>query len=358
MPGAGSHLAQHGHDGLVVFGWGSGADTTAPSMPHCRRSLYRTVQHARTHSPFPPRKRLFGPWLGRRQPCLLDPQSLPKHRLSRDIPVAHCEHQPRPHGCPERHQWHGPVAVGADVALRLCTPNGPPAAESCGPPPAPCHGTQPRGVTSPWRMASPHRGAWHHPAMAHSHTALARGATSGSPALGWGKGAWGHPSGVPVSLAAMGTRVPGAGDRRDSRAPWPFSTAARRTLRAQPRHTASERSTDPSSPQKPPDWGRTLPIHPKGLTGAGWGRQQGGLLAPRPGGGSQARSELPRADARCLCERAHILQIPGSRPEIPQSYISHIWFQLGSGEGEPLTNPGRLFGGGYFPRPEGMCAKL
>lgn len=358
MPGAGSHLAQHGHDGLVVFGWGSGADTTAPSMPHCRRSLYRTVQHARTHSPFPPRKRLFGPWLGRRQPCLLDPQSLPKHRLSRDIPVAHCEHQPRPHGCPERHQWHGPVAVGADVALRLCTPNGPPAAESCGPPPAPCHGTQPRGVTSPWRMASPHRGAWHHPAMAHSHTALAQGATNRSPALRWGKGAWGHPSGVPVSLAAMGTRVPGAGDRRDSRAPRPFSTAARRTLRAQPRHTASERSTDPSSPQKPPDWGRTLPIHPKGLTGAGWGRQQGGLLAPRPGGGSQARSELPRADARCLCERAHILQIPGSRPEIPQSYISHIWFQLGSGEGEPLTNPGRLFGGGYFPRPEGMCAKL
>lgn len=358
MPGAGSHLAQHGHDGLVVFGWGSGADTTAPSMPHCRRSLYRTVQHARTHSPFPPRKRLFGPWLGRRQPCLLDPQSLPKHRLSRDIPVAHCEHQPRPHGCPERHQWHGPVAVGADVALRLCTPNGPPAAESCGPPPAPCHGTQPRGVTSPWRMASPHCGAWHHPAMAHSHTALAQGATNRSPALRWGKGAWGHPSGVPVSLAAMGTRVPGAGDRRDSRAPRPFSTAARRTLRAQPRHTASERSTDPSSPQKPPDWGRTLPIHPKGLTGAGWGRQQGGLLAPRPGGGSQARSELPRADARCLCERAHILQIPGSRPEIPQSYISHIWFQLGSGEGEPLTNPGRLFGGGYFPRPEGMCAKL
>lgn len=358
MPGAGSHLAQHGHDGLVVFGWGSGADTTAPSMPHCRRSLYRTVQHAGTHSPFPPRKRLFGPWLGRRQPCLLDPQSLPKHRLSRDIPVAHCEHQPRPHGCPERHQWHGPVAVGADVALRLCTPNGPPAAESCGPPPAPCHGTQPRGVTSPWRMASPHCGAWHHPAMAHSHTALAQGATNRSPALRWGKGAWGHPSGVPVSLAAMGTRVPGAGDRRDSRAPRPFSTAARRTLRAQPRHTASERSTDPSSPQKPPDWGRTLPIHPKGLTGAGWGRQQGGLLAPRPGGGSQARSELPRADARCLCERAHILQIPGSRPEIPQSYISHIWFQLGSGEGEPLTNPGRLFGGGYFPRPEGMCAKL
>lgn len=358
MPGAGSHLAQHGHDGLVVFGWGSGADTTAPSMPHCRRSLYRTVQHAGTHSPFPPRKRLFGPWLGRRQSCLLDPQSLPKHRLSRDIPVAHCEHQPRPHGCPERHQWHGPVAVGADVALRLCTPNGPPAAESCGPPPAPCHGTQPRGVTSPWRMASPHCGAWHHPAMAHSHTALAQGATNRSPALRWGKGAWGHPSGVPVSLAAMGTRVPGAGDRRDSRAPRPFSTAARRTLRAQPRHTASERSTDPSSPQKPPDWGRTLPIHPKGLTGAGWGRQQGGLLAPRPGGGSQARSELPRADARCLCERAHILQIPGSRPEIPQSYISHIWFQLGSGEGEPLTNPGRLFGGGYFPRPEGMCAKL
>lgn len=263
MPGAGSHLAQHGHDRLVVFGWGSGADTTAPSVPHCRRSLYRTVQHAGTHSPFPPRKRLFGPWLGRRQPRLLDPQSLPKHRLSRDIPVAHCEHQPRPHGCPERHQRHGPVAVGADVALRLCTPNGPPAAESCGPPPAPCHGTQPCGVTSPWRMASPHRGAWHHPAMAHSHTALARGATSGSPALGWGKGAWGHPSGVPVSLTAMGTRVPGAGDRRDSRAPWPFSTAARRTLRAQPRHTASERSTDPSSPRSPQTGGGHFPYTPR-----------------------------------------------------------------------------------------------
>lgn len=357
MPGAGSHLAQHGHDGLVVFGWGSGADTTAPSVPHCRRSLYRTVQHAGTHSPFPPRKRLFGPWLGRRQPRLLDPQSLPKHRLSRDIPVAHCEHQPRPHGCPERHQRHGPVAVGADVALRLCTPNGPPAAESCGPPPAPCHGTQPRGVTSPWHMASPHRGAWHHPAMAHSHTALARGATSGSPALGWGKGAWGHPSGVPVSLAATGTRVPGWGPQRQQGTTAIQHRRQTHAPRPAPAHGVRTEHR-PLIPPKPPDWGRTLPIHPKGLTGAGWGRQQGGLLAPRPGGGSQARSELPRADARCLCERAHILQIPGSRPEIPQSYISHIWFQLGSGEGEPLTNPGRLFGGGYFPRPEGMCAKL
>lgn len=185
MPGAGSHLAQHGHDGLVVFGWGSGADTTAPSMPHCRRSLYRTVQHAGTHSPFPPRKRLFGPWLGRRQPCLLDPQSLPKHRLSRDIPVAHCEHQPRPHGCPERHQWHGPVAVGADVALRLCTPNGPPAAESCGPPPAPCHGTQPRGVTSPWRMASPRHGTQPHGPGTGSHERV--------PGAGMGKGCLGAP---------------------------------------------------------------------------------------------------------------------------------------------------------------------
>lgn len=183
MPGAGSHLAQHGHDGLVVFGWGSGADTTAPSMPHCRRSLYRTVQHAGTHSPFPPRKRLFGPWLGRRQPCLLDPQSLPKHRLSRDIPVAHCEHQPRPHGCPERHQRHGPVAVGADVALRLCTPNGPPAAESCGPPPAPCHGTQPRGVTSPWRMASPRHGTQPHGPGTGSHEPVP-GAEMGKGCLG------------------------------------------------------------------------------------------------------------------------------------------------------------------------------
>lgn len=185
MPGAGSHLAQHGHDGLVVFGWGSGADTTAPSVPHCRRSLYRTVQHAGTHSPFPPRKRLFGPWLGRRQPRLLDPQSLPKHRLSRDIPVAHCEHQPRPHGCPERHQRHGPVAVGADVALRLCTPNGPPAAESCGPPPAPCHGTQPRGVTSPWRMASPRHGTQPHGPGTGSHERV--------PGAGMGKGCLGAP---------------------------------------------------------------------------------------------------------------------------------------------------------------------
>lgn len=87
-------------------------------------------------------------------------------------------------------------------------------------------------------------------------------------------------------------------------------------------------------------------------------RQAGGLLAPRLGQGSQARSELPWADARCLWERVRILRIPGSRPEIPQSYILHIWFQLGSGEGEPVTNPGWLFGRGYFPRPEGMCAKL
>lgn len=149
------------------------------------------------------------PWLGQRQLCLLDPQCLPNRRLSRDIPVAHCERQLHPYGCLERLQRHGPVAVGADVALRRCTPNGPPAAESCSSPPAPCHGTQPRGITSPWRTASPHHHAWHHPAVAHSHTALARGATSGSPALGLGKGAWGHPSGIPVSLTATGTRVPG-----------------------------------------------------------------------------------------------------------------------------------------------------
>lgn len=90
---------------------------------------------------------------------------------------------------------------------------------------------------------------------------------------------------------------------------------------------------EPTSPQNPRTGRQGLPRDPKRLTGAGRRWWAGGLLAPRPGWGSQARSELPRADARCLCERAHILRIPGSRPEIPQSYILHIWFQLGSGEG-------------------------
>lgn len=116
---------------------------------------------------------------------------------------------------------------------------------------------------------------------------------------------------------------------------------------------------DPYAPKIPSLGGsNTSPPSRERLTGVGRQQRAGGLFAPRPGRGSQVRSELPRADARCLWELTCILWIPGSRPEVPQSYILHIWFQLGSGEGEPVSDPGWLFGRGYFLRPEGMCAKL
>lgn len=45
---------------------------------------------------------------------------------------------------------------------------------------------------------------------------------------------------------------------------------------------------------------------------------------------SRAGKIFLRADARGLCERFSILKIPGPSPEIPQSNIFHIWFQLGN----------------------------
>lgn len=168
------------------------------------------------------------------------------------------------------------------MALRLCTPNGPPAAESCGPPPALCHGTQPRGVTSPWRMASPHRGAWHHPAMAHSHTALARGATNGSPALGWGKGAWGHPSGVPVSLTATGTRVPSWGPQRQQGTTAIQHRRQTHAPRPAPAHGVRTEHR-PLIPPKAPRLGADTSHTPLGTHRSRMGTAAGRAARPSPG---------------------------------------------------------------------------
>lgn len=205
------------------------------------------------------------------------------------------------------------------------------------------------GIAPPLRMASPFHGTQPHSPGTGSHERV--------PCAGIGKGCLGAPKWHPCVPHSYGDMCAWLGTTE---------TAGHRGHSAPPPDTRSAPSPNTQRPNRaqtplPPEaprLGLDTSHSPQGTHRSRIGMVAGGLLAPRPGGGSQARSELPRADARCLCEPAHILRIPGSRPEIPQSYISHIWFQLGSGEGEPLTNPGWLFGGGYFPRPEGMCAKL
>lgn len=63
---------------------------------------------------------------------------------------------------------------------------------------------------------------------------------------------------------------------------------------------------------------------------------------------SRAGKKLLQADARCLCKRFSILRIPGTWPEIPQSNIFHIWFQLGNEKGKARhqlqqASPWKLF---------------
>lgn len=280
MPGAGSHLPQHSHDGLVVFGWGSGADTTAPSMPHCRRSLYRTAQHAGTHSPFPPRKCLFGPWLGRRQPCLLDPQSLPKHRLSRDIPVAHCEHQPRPHSCPERHQW--PRGGGCRRGPAALHPKRAPGSRKLRPSSrsVPRHTATRRhlamahGITPPRRMASPCHGTQPHGPGTGSHEWV--------PGAGMGKGCLGAPKWRPCvphshgdTCAWLGTAET-AGHHGHSAPPPDARSAPSPGTRVRTEHR-------PLIPPKAPRLGADTSHTPLGTHRSRMGTAAGRAARPSPG---------------------------------------------------------------------------
>lgn len=369
---------------------GRGPGTTAPGMPCHRRSRCGSAeQHAGTRSPPPPPKCHFRPCLAWMQPHFLELQASPQPRAHHSS--AACEEHP---ACPQGHQL--PRGDAKSTAQRqqgwgrgpmgAAPSTGPPAAEGWGPPPAACHDARHRPATAT-RHGKPPAGPQRRDGDGSCHVPPHREPV---PSLGT-RGTAGPPR--PASTAAGSANTRRRERRRHQEAlarhgarGETLAVGGKRRERAKRQHprqgccpTRSRCCPVPSSPHRgtrssfgvPGRAGQTLhppktpgrgserlPRDPKRLTGAGRWWWAGGLLAPRPGCGSQARSELPRADARCLCERARILRIPGSRPEIPQSYILHIWFQLGSGEGEPVTNPGWLFGGGYFPRPEGMCAKL
>lgn len=230
-------------------GWwclGGGPELTLQPPACCTASTAYAEQHSMP-GPFPHRKCCFGPWLGQGQPCLLDPQCLPNHRLSRDIPAAHCEYQPHPCGCPERLQQHSAGAVGADVALGAAPQTGPQQLKAVA--------LLPLRATAHSHAASPRHGAWHRPATAHGITLPWHTATQpwhGEPRAGPLCWDWERVLGGTQVASLCPSQLWGhvclAGDRRDSGAPRPFSTATRHTLRAQPQHTASKQSADPSSP--------------------------------------------------------------------------------------------------------------